>query len=192
VSGRWGSDYVFEYEPFYIGEGTGYRKFAHFTCSRNPEKSAKIKAIKEFGFEPLIIVVEDGLSKVESRELEAKLIFQLGTLRDVRGIHRGPLTNRNAGGGGVEQHSDETRLRMRSARLGKKHLPSTIEKMKATKALGCSIEKIEKLSSARKGGKWMFRGNERRFVKGDDISKLLADGFTIGMNKSRKKTITDL
>jgi hypothetical protein len=183
--GQWGTFHQFSQEPFYVGEGTGYRKTAHFSCSRNPEKSQRIQRIRDNGLMPEIIVVADGLTKEESRKLEASLIADIGTLKEIKGIRRGPLTNKNPGGGGVAYHSEETKQRMRLARLGRKHSPETIEKIRSTKAAGCTEEKLTKLSQNRKGGKWMTLGDKTHFVRPDSISHFLSRGYHFGM-KPRK------
>lgn len=189
--GRWGSDEVFHHEPFYVGEGTSYRMFAHFSCSRNPEKSARIAAVRDVGLEPIILKVKDGLSKEQSRELEARLIADLGTVKEIAGIPRGPLTNKNKGGGGVAAHSQETREKMRLARTGRKHAPETIEKMRATKSKGCTEEKLALLSANRKSGRWMTKDETTKYVRSENIDTLLAEGFRFGM-KARNKSITHL
>jgi hypothetical protein len=150
VSGTWGSNIKFQHEPFYVGEGKGTRKLAHFSCSRNPDKTKIIQQIISDGGQPIILTIQSGLTKEQSRELEAQLIKDIGTLKVIPGIKRGPLTNKNKGGGGVAYHSLATREKMRASRAGRTHSEETKLKMRETKRLrGLTDKQREALAKPR-------------------------------------------
>ena len=144
--------FAFEYEPFYIGEGCGLRRFVHLNQTMNTQKVKRINAIRQTEQLPIINVLLEGLTKEEARNIEKRLIAQIGTVKVINGIKRGPLTNLNVGGGGVRTHSEETKRKMSAARLGKKHDPKTLEKMSKTKKSKIySDETRIGLSKGRKG-----------------------------------------
>ena len=119
-----------------MGEGKGDRYLTHLRGDgRNSKKQERITEILNQGQEPLIKFVAKNISKKEARELERKLIAELGTERVIVGIQRGPLLNMNGGGGGVEKHSEETKEKMRVSHTGKHHSEETKEKMRLTKQL---------------------------------------------------------
>ena len=102
--------YSFDYEPFYVGKGSGNRLYKHLMKggkkSYNPHKDNKIKKIIKEGQHPIIIKVRDGLSENNSFELEIELIKLIG-----RKNEKGPLTNIYDGGEGSSK-SIETRKKI--------------------------------------------------------------------------------
>lgn len=98
-----GIDIIFNYEPFYVGEGTGYRFRRHITnyeieWNYNKIKNGKIKKILNNGFDLLKYVVfyKENLTKEEASEIETDLIKKLGRLNKKTGI----LSNLTDGGEG--------------------------------------------------------------------------------------------
>lgn len=112
----------FEYLPFYIGKGTGYRMTAHFTEAKrvmgelaarvpsladplvppsgvlfNAKEEQKLVRIidimKSTGGKPVAKKIKTGINEFESFELEASMIALIG--RRQKGM--GPLTNENDG-----------------------------------------------------------------------------------------------
>ena len=123
-------DYSFDYEPFYVGKGTGDRSKSHLweTAGRNTNqyKFNKIQKIKkETGKNPIVILVKENLFEKESYELEIKYITTVGRYD----LKKGPLTNHSDGGDGPKNLSQETRDKMSTSRMGKKHSEETKDKI---------------------------------------------------------------
>ena len=73
-------DYKFDYEPFYVGKGKGYRLYEHLYCrdKYNNYKTNKIKSIYKENLEPIILKVHDNLEESKAYELEIDLINLIG------------------------------------------------------------------------------------------------------------------
>lgn len=98
-----GIDFTFNYEPFYVGEGKGYRYKRHVTnfeidWNYNTIKNGKIKKIIEEGYDPLkyIVFYKENISKEEAGLIEKFLIEKLGRINCETGI----LSNLTDGGEG--------------------------------------------------------------------------------------------
>ena len=96
-----GVNYIFEYEPFYVGCGKGYRWKRHINQSSlnkkyNTIKNGKLKHIIENGYNPLeyVIFYKTNLSKTESLSIEKEIIKNIGRIGNENGI----LSNMNDGG----------------------------------------------------------------------------------------------
>ena len=96
-----GVNYIFEYEPFYVGCGKGYRWKRHINQSSlnkkyNTIKNGKLKHIIENGYNPLeyVIFYKTNLSKTESLSIEKEIIRNIGRIGNENGI----LSNMNDGG----------------------------------------------------------------------------------------------
>lgn len=106
-------EFKFDAEPFYIGKGTGYRCNIGIKDDKNYKfklKHNKIKSIFKSGFIPIIIKIHEGLTEIESLNLEKKTIKSIGKLID----GTGPLTNITDGGEGMTgyKHSDNWRSKI--------------------------------------------------------------------------------
>lgn len=84
-----GSDLIeFDYEPFYVGRGYGDRMLQHLKLlesDNNISKKEIIKEIIESGNDPIIKVVKNELTNVESINLENILISKLKDLTNMIG-----------------------------------------------------------------------------------------------------------
>ena len=138
--------YRFNFEPFYIGKGKGYRIKQHLSPSRlkSPcRKNSKLKKLISMGLYPIIIKIEQNLTEDEAFYIERRIISIIGRIDNGSGV----LTNMTDGGEGVSGHivSEETRAKMSSAQKGKvawnkgvKYSEETRQKMSITSiAFGC-------------------------------------------------------
>lgn len=96
---------IYNFQPFYVGMGTKNRHVSHLRKARgNIHKTFcinKCRSILNMGFEPIIIKIKTNISIEEAQQLEIQLINQIGTIHNVDGVPRGPLTNLTKGGEGT-------------------------------------------------------------------------------------------
>lgn len=88
--------FTFDYEPFYIGKGSGNRKLQTARAIGNPLKRRIIDRIREDGLKPKGKYVRKDLTEEQAFALERKLIALIGR----RYEKAGPLANLTAGGEG--------------------------------------------------------------------------------------------
>jgi hypothetical protein len=98
-------DLNFDFEPIYVGKGTGKRIHNHLTSCQNKNNKAgyrrlfyqKLRKIIKSGFSPIIITLKENLSEKEAFVLETELISKIGR----RIMKEGPLCNNSKGGEGA-------------------------------------------------------------------------------------------
>jgi hypothetical protein len=97
-------NHEFKNLPIYIGVSKKEaRKFFHlklYKGDKNRIKKNKIKAILNRGLKPIVYKIKTGIGENRAKELEKKLISEIGTLYKIPEIKRGPLTNMTIGGDG--------------------------------------------------------------------------------------------
>lgn len=103
-------EYSFEFEPIYIGKGSGKRCEAHVGCDLkrgyNSYKDNKIKKILNNGLVPIIIKIAEELDEKTAFLIEIDAINIIG-----RKSSGGPLTNIYEGGMGSKK-SEETKKKI--------------------------------------------------------------------------------
>lgn len=156
------------YEPIYVGKGCGKRYLDHlkFLDTKKSDhfrnKILKILAssLKDFDIKNYILVFRNSLLEKEAFELERQLIKEIGR-SDLR---LGPLTNHTDGGDGASGlvHCEETKEKMRQAKLGRKLSLGAKEKLRRVN-LGRkhSIETKEKISRINLGKKLSEKAKEK-------------------------------
>lgn len=111
-------EYEFEYEPFYVGKGTGDRYKAHMLkCCKgvNLHKDRKISNILKVGLVPIIVKIGITTDEQEAYDLERVLIQEIGR----RIVGTGSLTNLEEGGLGGRKMSEHTRAKCSASNKGK-------------------------------------------------------------------------
>lgn len=106
------SNFDFDFEPFYIGKGSGNRMNSHDkpTC-KNTHKNNKIRKLISINLLPIKIKLVDNLDEKEAFKKEIELIELIGRL-DIR---TGILVNLTDGGEGTINPSEETRKKIGAA-----------------------------------------------------------------------------
>jgi hypothetical protein len=119
--------------PFYVGKGNGNRWNQHELAVRNKAKRRgenlhKTNIIRKMfaaGWtEVPKIKIAERLTREKACEYEIAWITALGRRPD------GPLVNRTNGGDGTAAPSEETRQKMRAAKLGKKPSEATLVQLR--------------------------------------------------------------
>ena len=116
-------DYTFDYEPFYVGKGRGYRSLMTIQNSKDlNNKSHKFnkirKIIKECNREPVVVKIDKNLSEDYSFQLEIWTIWAIGRYD----LGTGPLTNLTDGGEGTTNISKETRIKKSNSKRDRKKI----------------------------------------------------------------------
>jgi len=102
-------NFIFEYEPFYVGKGKGARIDGHDKPKdTKTHKRAKIQKIKKLGLEVIKIKLFENLTESSAFELEKSTIDLIGR----KDKNAGPLLNLCDGGEGVSGkiYTDEEKL----------------------------------------------------------------------------------
>lgn len=119
-------DICLDYEPFYVGKGTGDRSKLSLLDRESPFKVNKINKIRKSGGEIITLKLYENLENIESLDIEKKLINKIGR----RDLGLGTLVNQTDGGDGrlKSTHSYETRLKISKTKKDKNlSIPHTEE-----------------------------------------------------------------
>jgi hypothetical protein len=131
-------DIKFDYEPFYIGKGTGGRISSSLLDRESPFKVNKINKIKRSGFQILRFKLLENLENEEALQKEIEFIKLIGR----RDLKLGPLVNQTDGGDGRSNIivSKETREKIREGNIKSnqirkilgtdKHTPEVIDHLR--------------------------------------------------------------
>jgi len=108
---------VFDFEPFYVGEGKDYRLNSHLNRAKKCNyyiqgdyKHNKIVKLLEMGLEPIIIKLKENLTKQQGLDYEEILTHLIRLIEE-----GGPLTNLQHGGGKGYNKSKETKEKLSKA-----------------------------------------------------------------------------
>lgn len=100
-------DFIFEFEPFYVGKGVGNRYKRHLNNSslnsnHNPHKEAKLKKLIKLGYDPLkyVICIAKAMTENLALFIEREAIRIIGR----HNLKTGPLCNQTDGGVGMLNH----------------------------------------------------------------------------------------
>jgi group I intron endonuclease len=204
-------DFKFNFEPFYVGKGKGYRiKNTTKDFRSNLFKSNKIKKLLENNIEIIKIKLFENLEESESLQKEIMLIKTIGR----RNLNKGPLVNLTDGGEGMSgfvyteetlkkrsisqtgegngffghKHTEEVRkkhsLLVRGdshPMFGKKHSEETIKKLKQHREKKISNELLKESCQKFNKSVLMFHLNGD-FIKEFKSVKECSD--EIGINES--------
>lgn len=112
--GKWTyKNLTFEYEPFYVGKGTGRRETVHLTphmLKQKTMKSSRIKHIMRISNEtPIHTRLYIDLTEERAVEVEKDMIRHFGR----KDLKTGILTNMTDGGDGANGFAPQTRARLR-------------------------------------------------------------------------------
>lgn len=120
---------IFDYEPFYVGQGTKYRWTSGLKNGGSFYKKNKINKIIKDGFYPKVIKIYENLNAEEASKIEIKLISIIGR----NDLNKGPLVNLTDGGEGTTNISKDI-LEKRSEKIkGRKMSDKSKEKMRISK-----------------------------------------------------------
>jgi hypothetical protein len=125
-------DIELEYEPFYVGKGTGNRIKLSLYDRESPFKVNKIHKIKYLGGEIVSIKLYENLENNQSLEIEKMIISKIGR----RDLGLGTLVNQTDGGDGrlTSYHSIETKKKIsetkKSQNLSTPHTDETKYKLR--------------------------------------------------------------
>jgi hypothetical protein len=101
-------EYMFNYEPIYIGKGKGYRYKIHLKMAENniddkTFKFYKIKSILNDGLTPIVFKLIENITENRALEYEKQLIKLIGRYDN----NSGPLTNLTDGGDGISGYKQK-------------------------------------------------------------------------------------
>lgn len=121
----------FEFEPYYVGKGSGNRILVHYNNSKgadNPYKCNIINKLTTLGYAPCFAKLADKVSEEVAFSCEVEAIATIGLQK----FKQGPLVNVSTGGGGGSGNecSEEHKARLREFHTGKEVKESTKDKLR--------------------------------------------------------------
>lgn len=147
-------DHLFDFEPFYVGKGSGKRLNEHLKRTDHSPITCKIRKLQSLGLEPTIITYRLFVKESPAFLFEKELISVIGR----KDLNRGPLCNLTDGGeGSVGYVFTPEQKKLQSERMIKwakenPITPETREKLsRSCKGLKKSKEHVAKIVKSRKG-----------------------------------------
>jgi len=144
-------NFVFNFEPFYIGKGKDNRFLSHIKDSENHNapRHIRIRELKCQNLSPVVLIVKNYLNQNDAFELESSLIKLIGRLDK----KQGPLLNCTDGGQGQvnRKFTDLHKQKISQTRLRKniKHTKETLEKIRLKRTgQKLSLKSIENVKNA--------------------------------------------
>lgn len=144
--------YIYEYvdprtnQPFYIGKGSGLRKYGHLKetleTTENRKKFFKIQKIKEEGLSPIINVIVDNIeNEQKAYDIEDQFILKYGRegfedygiLTNICLNNRPPIGKGEKNGMFNKKHTEEAKKKVSEANKGKPAWNKGIPRDKAVK-----------------------------------------------------------
>jgi group I intron endonuclease len=169
-------DIELEYEPFYVGKGTGNRIKSSLYDRESPFKVNKINKIKNSGGEIISIKLYENLENIESLELEKFIIDKIGR----RDLGLGTLVNQTDGGDGrlTSPHSEATKRKISETKKSQNLSTPLTEETK------------NKLREINKGDKNpMFGKTHTDKIKEDQSNRVLGHNHPMFGKKHTDETI---
>jgi len=186
----------FDFEPFYVGKGHGYRCNHLGSYSRaNPFLTNKIKKIQKYFGEPIIIKLAQDISEKEAFSLEVNLIKTIGR----KDKNLGVLINMTDGGEGTAGLKwTERQKANRPRRTGFKHSEETKRKIKlALKNIAPDSDETRRRKSEGQKGKdgyWLGKkfNDEHKKKQSDSLKKMYNSphGASLILAKKNQKNDT--
>lgn len=173
-------DLKFDFEPFYIGKGTGDRIYTSSLDRESPFKVNKIKKIQKSGGEIIKIKLYENLENQEALEKEIQTIFRIGR----RDLKKGPLVNQTDGGDGrlTSPHSEETKKKISETKKSQKIIAYSVNPM--------TNEQREHLKKINQGENNPFYGkNHTEEVKEDHSIRISGANHPMWGKKHDEETI---
>jgi len=122
-------DMLFNFEPFYVGQGKNNRCYEGLKYGGSLYKKRKIQKIIKDGYKPEVIILHKNLEFEMAIKLEIEIILKIGR----KDLNKGPLVNLTDGGEGTLNMSIESQEKKSKKLKGRKHTEETKEKIKLSR-----------------------------------------------------------
>lgn len=175
-------DLEFEYEPFYIGQGTKYRYKSGLVSGGSPYKRNKINKIIKDGFEPKVLKIYENLDSETVSKLEIEIILKIGR----SDLKKGPLVNLTDGGEGTTNISKEIIKKRADSQKGRKHSEESKEKMSLSRK-----KYFEKGNTTWNKGRQWTDEERLKLTNKSNLGRRLSDEHKNKMSKNAKRQILE-
>lgn len=182
-------------EYIYVGKGSGNRCEDHLSRTDNSPLTARLKWLRKQNSEPIIEIIQSGLSPKASYAIEMFFISSIG--RKDKGV--GSLLNLTDGGDGPVgyMHTESAKERIRKARLGSKSPESAVRNMSLAQKKRFSVTCVpdatkQKMSNAHRGLKISEETKKKMSIShgGKKMSELAKQNLSISSKGKNSKRCT--